>query len=274
MYKAWRVGDPDDAAAMIVQKLIAPGPQRTRDERDAPFAVSPDNNPGSEADLETRIDEQPLPSDAALVDSVAAVRALIANPGARAVLLVQSSTPATGTFVEMPAVIVLDSGRDWDRDAIRTALTNAAGSLWTTSQLGARWAADTSGPQAIERLNGLGALAFANRGPLLFLSNDARLLASVLSRAGSTPPARSLTYAAGFRHAREQSNYERVMRALDFTSPAANNTAALERSGVPAFFSGNIASLSRVLSNLTEVRVTQEEGINVTLETVLYQMGN
>jgi hypothetical protein len=269
MYKASRVNDPSDAAALIVQKLIAPGQQRTRDERYAPSAVSLDSNAGSEADLETRIDEQPWPSDTGLSDSFAATRAMVEKSRVRALLLVQSTSPASGTFVQTPSVIVLEGAEDWDRDSIGTALSAAAGKLWTTSQLGARWVTDASRPQPIARLDGLGTLAFTNRGRLLFLSNDERLLQAVLNRAGTTPPTGSFTYAAGFRHSRERLNYERMMTALDFTSHPANVDAAQ-----PTFFSGNIASLSRVVANVSEIRVTEEERSNMTIETVLYQMVN
>src|ERR1019366_5009419 len=111
----------------------------------------------------------------------------------------------------------------------------------------------TSGRQTIERLDGLGTLAFAVRGRLLFLGNDLRLLTAVLEQAGTSPANAALTYAAGFRHSREQENYQRVMAALDFPASAASGD------GAPAFFSGNIGSLSRVLSTVAEVRVTEEQ---------------
>jgi hypothetical protein len=272
LYKAVRVGEPSEAAALIVQKLIGGQPQPSRDRRAAPFAVSPDSVAGTEGDLETRIDEQPLPADAGVSDSVAAAGAMLDKSGARALLLVQAS--AAGTFVQLPSVVVLEGGQDWDRNQVRRSLTDAAGKLWTTSQLGAGWVTGTTVRHSIERLNGLGSLMFANRGRFLFLSNDARLLASVLDRAGTPPAAGSFTYAAGFRHARERSNYERLMAALDFTSPAENARFGLaERgAGTPAFFSENIASLSRVFSGVTEVRLTEEERGAVTVQTVLYQM--
>jgi hypothetical protein len=275
LYKALRVSESSEVAALIVEKLIGPQPQRSRDSLDAPFAVSPDNHAGTEADLETRVDEQPLPSDAGISDSVAAVRAMVDMTRARTLLLVQSSSPVAGTFVQMPSVIVLAGAEDWDLDMVRSSLTKAAGKLWTTSRLGAGWNAGTEGRHPIVRLDGLGTLVFANRGRLLFLSNDSRLLATVLDRAGTTSAADALTYGAGFRHSREHSSYERVMAALDFTSSAGNlGFGRVERSdGAPAFFSGNIASLSRVLSRVTEIRVTEEQRGATTVQTVLYQMG-
>jgi hypothetical protein len=60
------------------------------------------------------------PPDAGISDSVAAARAMADKSGVRALLLVQSS--AAGTFVQMPCVIVLEGGRDWDRDQVRSSL--------------------------------------------------------------------------------------------------------------------------------------------------------
>ena len=262
LYRAWRADEPSETASLIVQKLIAPQPERWRDWRDAPVAVSPDSRAGSEADLETRIDEQPLPPDAGTSGSVAAMRAMVEKSGGRALLLVQSSAPAGGAFVRLPSVIVLENAGDWDIDSVRSSLATAAGKLWTTSQLGAAWASGTSGRHTVERLDGLGTLVFAVRGRLLFLGNDSRLLTAVLDQARTRPANAALTYAAGFRHLREQENYQRVMAALDFP---ASGTA-------PAFFSGNIASLSRVLSSVAEVRVTEEQKGMATFQTVLYRI--
>jgi len=267
LYKASVIGASSEVAALIVQKLIGPQTQRSRDWRDAPMAVSPDIRAGNEGDLETRIDEQPLPADAGLADSEASARAMVDKAGARSVLLLQASSPAAGTFVQMGSVIVLAGTENWDRDSVRNALTAAAGKLWTTSQLGAGWVASTSGRHAIERLDGLGTLIFADRGRLLFLSNDSRLLGAALDRVGTRPPAGALIYAAGFRHLRERPNYERVMTALDFAGSARS-----ERGGAPSFFTGNIASLSEVLSDLVEMRVTEGERGLATVQTVVYQM--
>jgi hypothetical protein len=258
MYRASGVEDAASVAALIVQKLIGPQTQRARDWRYAPMAESPDVHVGSEGDLETRIDEQPLPADAGIADSQSSARAMVEKGGARSVLLVQATSPAAGTFVQMGSVIVLAGAQDWDRDSVRSAMSAAAGKLWTTSQLGAGW---VSGASGVERLDGLGSLMFVSRGRLLFLSNDARLLGAVLGRSGSASG--TFTYVAGVRHLREQANFGRVMGALDFGSAGRG----------PAFFSGNIGSLSHVLAEVTEVRVTEEERGGNTVQTVVYELG-
>ncbi|MGA2119041.1 MAG: hypothetical protein ABSH56_30360 [Bryobacteraceae bacterium] len=273
LYKAWRTGEPSETAVLIARKLIGVQPGPTPDWRDAPAASEPDNA-GDEGDLETRIDEQPLPADPGTSGCLAAIRAMLEKGGARAILLVQSSSPAgAAAFVETPSVVVLDGAADWDADLVRQSLASAAQNLWTTSRLGAGWAPGTAGRHAVERLDGLGILLFASSGKLLFLANDSGLLAAVLDRAGTKPQAGDggVTYAAGFRHLRERSSYQRIMAALDFTSSAGSGWAAGSE-GAPRFFSENIASLSRVLSGVEEVRIAEEDKGDRTVQTVVYRL--
>jgi hypothetical protein len=271
-YKAWTGSESSATAELIVEKLIGRQPKRERNWEDAPYGVSLENRAGGEADLETHIDERPLPSDTAVLDSLAVVRTMVEKSAARTVLLVQSTSTTDGLFIRMPTVIVLEGTENWDPDSVRNALVTAVGSLWTTSQLGARWIAGTAGRHAIERLDGLSELMFVNRGKRLFLSNDATLLAGLLDRAGAVPSASAFAYAAGFRHARERGNYERIMKALDFNG----NPGGLQEGHAdnkPPFFSGNIASLSQILSQVSEIRITEEEKAMATVQTVLYQIG-
>jgi len=268
MYKIAPITDAAAAARVMVEKLIASQPGRAANPMFAPYAASPDNRAGTEADLETRIDEQPLPPDAGLADSEAAARGLLDKGGAQTVLWMESSVAVSGTFFEMPSVMVLEGASDWDRTAVRGALSEAAGKLWTTARLGAGWTAATAGRHPVERLDGLGRLMFATQGRRLFLSNDAGMLAAVLDRAGAAGSSGGLSYAAGFRHLRERPAFERVMAALDFGAAHPNS----DDSGQPSFFSGNIASLSRTLAKVAEVRVTQQEKGAATTQTVVYRL--
>ena len=114
---------------------------------------------------------------------------------------------------------------------------------------------------------------FAIRGRLLFLGNDAAMLAAVLNRTGTAPAAVPLTYAAGFRHLRERPAFDRVMEALDFgATHTGGGMDGIGSSREPAFFSGNIASLSRTLAKVAEVRVTEQQKGDATLQTVIYQL--
>lgn len=276
-YRATPVADASAATDLIVEKLIAPQAQAGRDERIAPWAASPDVRAGTEADLETRIDEQPLPADTGLSDATAAIRGLIEKAGALAELLVESSAPAAGPFVEVHSAIVLDAAQDWDIDAVKRAFSGAAGKLWTSSQLGADWGSTTVGSRTVERLNGLGSLMLAANGRRLFLANDAALLAAVLDRGTAPVSAGAATYAAAFRHARERADFVRRMSALDFTAPAENSAFRPLRpfgqpKGAAPFFSGNIASLSGALSNVSEILVTARDQGALTFETVVYRL--
>lgn len=272
-YKVSEIADSAAAAGVIVGKIIGSPAARSGDWLAAPYAVSPDNPAGSEGDLETRIDEQPLPADTGVSDSLAAVRSMVEKGGARAWLLVESSA-APGTFVQMPSVVVLESPTAWDRNAVRTAFGDAAGKLWTTSQLGAGWTAGTAGRHPIDRLDGLGSVLVSTSGPLLFLSNDAPLLSAVLDRAGAPSATAALSYAAGVRLRGERANYERIMTALDFTSVTPGfGVFPPPGFAAPQFFSGNIASLTHVFSKLVEIQVTGEERGATTIQKVIYRTG-
>ena len=263
LYRAETPESTSAAATLLVEKLMGPQPQRTNDGRIAPWAVSPDVRAGSEAELETRIDEQPLKADPGIADAIAATNAMLAPAGRVTALLVQSSAPAGGPFVRTPAAIVLRAASEWNLTTARASLSDAAGKLWSTGGLGARWTNGTAGAHTVERLDGLGTLLIAERGRLLFVANDAALLAAVLDRAATMPTQDTVTYAAGFRHARERANFERMMQALDFGTPS--------RGDAVPFFSGNIASLSRVLSGISEVRITRTDSAAARVETVTYR---
>jgi hypothetical protein len=267
LYKASRVGESSEVAALIVQKLIGPQPQAARDWRDAPVAVSPDSPQAVKA-----IWKRASTNNRCLRTPAFPIRSpRFAGWSTRpAVPRVAAGSIECARIGHVRADGVRDRPRwlaqDWDRDTVQGALYGAAaGRLWTTSRLGAGWVSGTAGRHSIERFDGLGTLIFAARGRRLFLSNDTGLLARVLDRNGSVPTTGALDYAAGFRHLLERSNYRRVMTALDFGSSAEGDA--------PPFFSGNIGSLSGVLSGIAEIQVTEEERGSITRQTVVYRMG-
>jgi hypothetical protein len=272
LYRAWASPDARQSVALIVEKLIAP-PVATRDEwRYAPPSADLSQTAGTEADLETRIDEPPLPSEATLDQSVAPFRELIEKTGLRAAMQVESTAPAGHTFIRMPCAIVLDASSPWNEPAVEEALTRAIEPLWTTTGLGAGWQPE-AGNASVRSLAGLGNLYIAVQGDALYLANDSSLLGELLQRAGVSPTSTgSATYSAVFRLARERGRYEHVMTALDFASPANETgygfTASVMRT--PSFFSQNLTSLQRVLSHVGEIRVTEEDDGARVLQDVDY----
>ena len=238
LYKA-QTTDSSSATATIVKKLIAADVRAAQDWRYAPQAVSPDVQAGSEADLETRIDEPPLAADTGLAQSVADVRDLLDKTGVQGILELQSSLPSGGAFVRTPSVVILSASSSWDPAAVQTALTSAVKRVWTTSAIGAGFVAGTAGRHAIQRLDGLGTLLFAVRGSLLLLGNDQGLLVSALDRVGTNNAGNPYTYTAGFRHARERANFGRLMTALDYSSSNGEQGYSFTRSAnEPPFFWG------------------------------------
>ncbi len=62
------------------------------------------------------------------------------------------------------------------------------------------------------------------------------------------------------------------MNALDFARPSPESQNKVEGSREPAFFSGNIASLSDVLSFVNAVSVTASDRGNSVIERVVYDL--
>ena len=268
LYRVWAAPDAATASMLIVDKLIAPPVETSGFQRYAPSAIDLSATAGTEADLETRIDEPPLPSETTVTNSAGALRATIEKAGVRAMIEVQSTTPAGRTFMRMPCMIVLASSVPWDEAAIQAALAQAVEPLWTTGGLGAGWRAATVGA----RLDGLGRLYAAVRGNVLYLANDEGMFGSILNRAAAVTTTGRATYTALFRAARERQNYDHLTQALDFVAPLNETAFGISASSTetPAFFSRDMASLARVLSPVTQVRITREDDGGRVLEKVEY----
>ena len=116
----------------------------------------------------------------------------------------------------------------------------------------------------------------AVRRKQLFLCTDPALLEQMLARQLEAPQAQQsgITYTAVFRHTPlEQQNFRGLFAPLDWAGHAGSQDGqAVPTQGQgPAFFSGNIASLSRMFSNLnTESLEEKDQGSRVT-QTVVYQ---
>lgn len=273
LYKAWAAPPVDFTAALIEHKLLAPQAKAPANQRYAPEASSTGEAAGSEADLETRIDEPPLPADSAGKLEMAPLRNLLDRAQPQALLQVQSSAQIKNGFIGTPSLLAIAGATDWDRNAVQQALTAAVETMWTTSALGAQWAPGKAGTHTIDRLDGLAPLMIAVRGRVLFIANDADLLAAALDAPAAPAAASQVTYAAVFRHGRERGNFQHLMNALDFARPSPESENKVAGSREPAFFSGNIASLSNVLSFVNGVSVTASDRGTSVVERVVYELG-
>ena len=264
-YRARLAPAADQVELAMENQLFAAGRTAAVRTKQAPV-VANDQPPGSEQDLETRIDEAPLVIDrdatvfAGLKERMGAMRV-------EAMLEVASTrVDADQVYVGSQRAIALVGQSDWDADAIRGALAAAAGSFWGNGTSGA-WRAEVNGVQELE---GLGQLAIAIDGRLLVAGNSAEMVSAVFSRRSRTGAAGGAVYAAGWRHARELPNFERMMRMIDFPQipPAGEGANARE----PMFYSENIASLGRALARVDTATIMVHDAGTMLHESVEYRI--
>jgi hypothetical protein len=273
LYRAWAAPSSDQAAAMVEQKLLAPHAGGGLPSRSAPAAAFTDGTAGSEADLEIRIDEPP-PASVAPSLAPEPLRKLLAAAKLEGALELQRSRPMPdGVFVGTESVLVFQAGGDWDANAVRSAMASAVEGLFTTSQLGLKWAAKTAGGQTFEAVDGPARLAVASRGRLLMLGDSEELMAAVLSRVSAAPATESGHYAAGFRHSAERDPYERMMRLMDYPQRGEGAAPDPQQPREPLFFSENVASLSRTLARVESETIVVRDSGPVVAQTVVYRIG-
>jgi len=281
VYRAMANPTPKEALRLMLVKILTPHIGPAPVQRLAPQVALSGGQVGSESDLETRIDQQPV-SRYQNERSVDQLESVLTQAGLEAVLQVASTQRApNGVFIGPRSVLVLASSSDWNGDAVRTAIQTAIRPGLTAAQLGVQWR--QSG--ATYRLDGLMPLAVATQGRYLFLSDDATALEAVLARGGSTSSVRSATYAAGFSHATERDNFLRLTGLIDRSAPerpaygAAAMRAdepAMQPVGDPAprepeFFSENIAGLSTTLKDVRSQSIIVHESASRVRQTVMYE---
>jgi hypothetical protein len=276
-YRSWAAPQAAQVVELLRRKLLDPSAAAPLQDDYAPQVTLDNGVAGSQAALETRIDEPPpAPSDGRF--SSEALENLLAQNPVAAVLQTESSrTGAEGVFVDSDAAIVLLGASAWDLPA---ALESIAGSVrggLTVSEIGTGWTPQTIAGQSAMALSGPRPLFAASRGRYLMVSNSPDALALVLARvpqpADPAQPATAapsaVTFAAALRHSQERGNYTRLMSHLDFVQ-GGQTFGNGERP--PYFFSESLASLSETLSRVeTVTRRVEDRGTSVA-DTVVYQL--
>jgi hypothetical protein len=240
---------------------VAPAGQR------APVVVN-GAEAGAEQDLETKIDEAPLTDDRS-ASAFRAARQTLAAADVETMLEVGSSrVGANQVFVGSEAAIVLIARNAWDANAMEAAIGTAAGLLWSNgSGLGAGW---RTGANGVRELDGLGTLAMAVEGKTLVLGDSPELVGALFGRR-NRPAVAGAVYAAGWRHARELPNYERMVRLIDYPQippPQAGPDTPRE----PMFFSENLASLGRSLQRVLLATIVVHDAGTMLRESVDYRI--
>jgi hypothetical protein len=267
IYRAWANPPVDAALDLLEHKILAPQPVARANRLIAPMVSLDEGAAASEADLETRIDEAPLENASGRFVAEAVRKLLEGNP-LQAMLEVSSSQAMPdGVFAGFSSAVALVGQTDWNPGAARSALADAVRSLWTTSGVGANWIVRGTGARAHDELDGLNRISVFTQGRLLVVATDPKALESVVDGLGR-PPAAAAAYAAGFNHASERANFDRMMGLLDQSSQqSANDTRQ------PYFFSENIGSLSRTLARIqSESIVVRDSGPSVR-QTMIYRLG-
>jgi len=220
---------------------------------------------GASSDLETRIDQAPteLPPT---TSSSAVLKDLLNKTPIQASLDLQSTQrDSTAVFVRIHSAVVLAAASDWSEESVHSALNESIRPGLTAGQLGASWR-QRSGYQ---QLDGLWPLSVSVRGKYLLVSDDPALMESVLPNLARKSDRKALGYFAGFSQKQERENFARFTSLVDRPNIRAAFGPGSQRE--PQFFSGNMASLSATLADVSAERIEiRSEGDKVR-QTVTYE---
>jgi hypothetical protein len=260
LYRAWLHPAAEQIVRHIEEKLFPSAVASAAPRSNLAPAVAETAEAGSEIDLESRIDERPFTE---VRDSLKALSDRIAAAKIDAMLEVSSSkTDADRVYIRPHSVFVLLANTAWDADAIRAALGSAAEGVWSNAAT-ATWRA---GPNGTRELEGLGNLAMAADGKWLVVGDSAEMVNAVFSRRNRAAVA-GASYAAGWRHARELPNFERMTKLIDFPVTPPDQPGA-----EPLFFSANIASLGRTLKRIDSATITIHDAGAMLRESLVYKL--
>jgi hypothetical protein len=265
LYQVWGGASTQQAVGLLRDKLLDPGPSGAY----GPYSYAPPApqgaaNVGYEGALETRID-QPPPERSAESFDPAPLTALLDGVGVKALLQLQTQRPGPdGALPANDACVFVELNRPAALEPFVQAVSASSAGLWTVSGIGASWEQD----QQIFALDGLHPLYAWVGGSQIALANSPELLRAAIAQrpAPATPPA--AVFAAGFRHAREADLYQRTMARIDHLQYGGFNQGTNRE---PNLFSENVASLSRTLERVVEVRLERQDLGERVDETVVYE---
>ena len=219
---------------------------------------------GASSDLETRIDQAPAEAPAT-TSSAAALKDLLGKTSIMASLQLQSTQrDSAGVFVRAHAAVVFAAASDWSEEGVHSALNEFVRLGLTAGQLGTSWQQKSG----YEQLDGLWALTVAVRGKQLIVSDDPSLMESVLANLARKSDRKPLEYFAGFNHKQERENFARFTSLVDHPNVPVNAPGS-ERE--PQFFSGNMASLSATLTDVSAERIEIRSDAGKVRQTVIYE---
>jgi hypothetical protein len=271
LYRAWAAPSLEMAAGLVERKILAPRTGAAPAGKSAPADPGISGPEGSEADLETKIDEQPFTGAAAAFHSEP-IRAMLAQSPLDAALTVQSTRPLPdGVFIGTESAVALLGKNAWDANSVRAAVLASVDGLWTSGKLGLDWTTKQSNNRSYFAIGGLSPVVMAIDGPVLLLATSEPLLLSMLDRLNA--PAVNLEsrtiVSAQFRHGAERANFARMMTLIDRAAPVQEGPPDGRE---PEYFSENLASLSSALARVDSESIVVRDLGNAVTQTVIYRM--
>lgn len=263
--------DPDKLADTLRRNLLELNASTAASASSAPpEAVAP--VAGSASDLDVSIDKAP-----AIVqqgDAWQPLRALLQAAQPTAALEVGATGSAReDAFIPIRAGAVITAARPWNEQQVTDALASGLAPGLTAARLGVGWQKRSSPAGDYLALNGQVPLCVAVRDTQLLLASDGPLLESMLARRAAPSGGSGVTYAADFHHAAERDNFVALTSLLDRIGSRgrADGQPAASNGDAPAFFSGDLASLSRVFAQVAEERMDERDLGDRVMQTVTYR---
>jgi hypothetical protein len=259
--------------AILKEELLDPQPAQDQSNRYAPNPALTEENAGQASDLETRIDQPPSgDSNPVIADPWAPLQAaLSAAPITELLEVESSSTQADHIFTGFHSAVVISAANDLPTGTLKASLSSGLQSRLTTSHLGVEW----SQKDGFLQCNGLLPLFLSVQGRYMILANDGELLRSLQATlANHSTAVEPVVYVAGFNHASESEAFSSITTLIDRANQRGSSAVEPE-SGTdgeaPAFFSGNIASLSQAFAAMTSEKITVRDAGEKVTQTVTYQ---
>jgi len=255
----------DACFALLETKILAPHLGAAPASQIAPQLQLTSGEQGAASDLETRIDQAPAKAPATTSSAAARKELLGKTPMLASLQLQSTQRDAAGVFVRTHSAVVFAAASDWNEDNVHAALNEFVRPGLTAGQLGTSWQ-QKSGYQ---QLDGLWPLTVAVRGKDLVVSDDPSLMESVLANVARKSERKPVEYFAGFDHQQERENFERFTLLVDHPNAPVNAGRGSERE--PQFFSGNLASLSATVAEVSAERIEIRSDGGKVRQTVTYE---
>jgi hypothetical protein len=268
-YQAVASPDVSRTVAVLKEKLLDPRPADAVNASDAPNPVLTQEQAGQATDLDTHIDQAPVENSGnGSSDPWDPLKTALEADQIDGLLTVESSATQAGSiFSGFHFAVVLSAATDWQVDPLKAALSSGLESRLTASHLGVGWSQE----EGYQQCDGLLPLFLSAQGKYLILANDRDLLLSLKTKLTQPFSAtEAAVYVAGFNHGNESAGFAGVTTFIDRANQRGG--AAPDSSGQsPAFFSGNIASLSQTFSAMTAEKITVRDAGERVTQTVTYQ---